>query len=252
MGQNFSFVDCCAAPIRSKDKVMDMSVEEMEILLTSNQLGILVLVLMQFLLVLFWLGLSFVFGFALYDGSAGTAHPVSHLGWWLMIELAVLCAGFMSYRFRMAPSSGMTKLEYSILDARNYLVFYVGLLIVGGISHIIHITLSIIEAAGCSSSFCRGFNVVDPANAALLAMPASVSAISIVWIVILFLMLGLEVGLIIRSLIYRRHLATVLAADATGRVFTVTTGREGQNVPEKLESSFTVTPLLSTTLKQRR
>ena len=95
-------------------------------MITSNSLGILVFVIAQFILLLLWMALSFAPGFALYDGTPGHAHSVSHIGWWLMMEALVVFSGAFTYKYRITSSnlSSNAKFEYSVAAMRNYLVYF--------------------------------------------------------------------------------------------------------------------------------
>ena len=224
MGNKYSCIDCCFGPIRaserfdpSKGNKVKMDSQDVLTMITSNGLGILVLVVAEFILSCMWMSLSFVQGFALYDGTTGHAHPISHFGWWIILEWSVIFAGAFTWKFLLSASnlSSSAKFEYSITDARNYLVFYIVMLFLGIVSNIVHFSLTLVENSFCSSSFCRGFNVIDPANAALLGQPPSTSVFLILFLVLLSALILFQIFLVFRAFGYRTHLGYAVWRDKT-------------------------------------
>lgn len=218
--QDFSILDCCFGPPKNKylfdpsrkrSGGQRLSPTQIQVLLTNNQLGISVLVFFQLLIFSFWLCLSLIDGFALYDGVSGVsshAHPVSHLGWWIVIELLVIIAGVAAVNFKLGTSKKRNTLELQVLSSVSYLkCIYMPILVIGILSNAVHAALTIVELSYCTSSFCRGFNVINPANSALLAASPRTSAFLIVFIVLLFVdIFVVQIWLIFRAYTYYTHL----------------------------------------------
>lgn len=242
MGNKYSCIDCCFGPIRaaerfdpSKGNRNRLDPQDVLTMITSNSLGILVLVCAELILFMLWLALSFVPGFALYDGTPGHAHPISHFGWWIIIEAAVIACGLLTYKYRLSASnlSASAKFEFSITDARNYLVFYMVMLVFGIVSNCVHFALTLVENSFCSSSFCRGFNVIDPANAPLLAQPPTTSVYLILFLTLLGLLVLFQIILMFRAFGYRTHLGYAVWRDKTLFDVRIDTGNDTKNDDEE-------------------
>lgn len=206
----FSCVDCCSGGERIKKGEGVFTPEEITVILKNNQTGITILVIFQLILLGVWAGFTFVPGFSVYDGQPGTAHPISHFGFWFIADLIVFAVGIVSVYFSLHVNERQG-LEFHVGKARDYLIFYLCILVIGMCSNIVHFALTIVEAVHCTSSFCRGFNVIDPANALSLGQPPVVSA----WLIMLVVLLAvnifvLQLVLVFRVYIYRIHLLATL------------------------------------------
>lgn len=218
MGANTSCIDCCFGPAKDESlfdnsntrnrNIPKLSAQDIRILINNNALGILVLTVLEAIFLAFWVSLSYVDGFALYDGVGGHPNPLSHLGFWFIIELLVVLSGLGATFFRLGSNERKNSLELQVRSTQTYLIYYIGVLAAGIIANFIHAALSIVEAGYCSSSFCRGYNVINPANASLLANPnPAVSGFLIAFIVLLFVdAFLLQMVLIYRSVVFRTHL----------------------------------------------
>jgi hypothetical protein len=235
-------MDCClGGPRQAKefDKNAGLDSAQIATLLTNNQVGIVVLVIFQVILAALWLAMSLVQGFSLYDGTGGHAHPVSHFGWWIIAELIVICIGVAAPYFTLAANKSK-KLEFHVNRARNYLVFYMAMLGIGILFNTVHASLSIVEATHCTSSFCRGFNVIDPINAPLLGQLPRTSGFIIVFIIMLFVdIFFIQLALFYRAWVYRTHLW--YAVGSSRKIFDVETGPETQEANDD-EEDGEVTP----------
>lgn len=191
MGGNFSCLDCCCGAAKSP-KAYDpesgdggLSARDIYVMLTNNQLSVESIQLFQALFFALWLALSFVPGFALYDGSPGHAHPVSHFGFWIIIEFAVIFVGRGSTGFKLSSPKDPNKLEYPIGKALTYLKFYIFMLIIGVLSNVAHAALSIVEIANCSSTLCvshKGFLIATIAGLFALAFVIEIWLLLRVWV----------------------------------------------------------------------
>lgn len=212
-----------------------------DVVINNDHLSIIVLCIVQSLLAALWLMLSFVFGFVLYDGAPGHPHAVNHTGFWLLIEVLVIVIGIVAGYFTLKADKSEMRLELHVQRTRNWLLFYLVMLVVAIIANAVHAALTIVESTHCSSSFCRGFNVVDPANAALLAAPASISGFMVAFIVLLFVDVCLvQVVLLYRTYVYRRDLMALLAQDATAFDVELAAGQESTSVRSRI-----VTPMMA-------
>lgn len=254
MGNGFSLLEACCGPARTSDmfdpsntgnRRNKLTPREIAVLLMNNQIGISVLIIVQILILCFWLSLSFVPGFALYDGSPGHAHPVSHLGWWVIIETLIVISGIAATYFRLSANHANTKLEMQVSSARTYLVFFIFMVCVGMVANAVHVALTLVEAVYCNSSFCRGFNVVDPANALLVAQPATISAFLLVFVVLLFFdIFCVQLMIVYRAVTYRTHLW--YAVWGAKQVFDIEQGEDGNNDNDQEDHNNEQTPVAPT------
>lgn len=245
----FSCMDCCSGGQRIKRGDISFTAEEITVILKNNQTGITILVLMQLVLLAVWAGFTVIPGFSVYDGQAGPAHPVSHFGFWYIIDLIVFAVGIVSVYFSL-HADGKQGLEFQVGKARDYLIFYLCVLLIGMCSNIVHLALTIVEAVHCTSSFCRGFFVIDPANALFLGQPPVLSA----WLILLIVLLAIDIFvlqlvLIFRVYIYRTQLLATLEGGFSN-VFAVPTPDEFEE--DLVEDIDTIPTPVSRSMEIRR
>lgn len=151
--------DACCLPARTPDEFtrnqMDVGVTNKAIfdLLRYNQSGILVLVFLGAAIVATWLVFSVVPGFALFDGASSEISAVSHIGWWVPIEVITLVVGgvsvFLSFQYNSDE-----RIEASITRLRGWLVFYIVVLALAIVANMVHLALSAVELSNCTSTLC--------------------------------------------------------------------------------------------------
>ena len=122
-------------------------------LLKYNQSGILFCLLILLVLQGPWYIFSVVPGFAKFDGAAGETSAVSHTGWWLYIEAIAIFIGAMSIYFGLHYTKRGT-IEKGVGRTRDFLKFYVFVLVIAIIANIIHFVLCGIEYSNCTSTLC--------------------------------------------------------------------------------------------------
>lgn len=157
---------CCRSSRREydfndKNNQKALSDADTLVLLKYNQVGILTILFLILLLVVTWMIFTVVPGFGRFDGAAGEASAVSHIGWWTGIELFVLVIGAMSIYFGIHYTTD-GKLEKGVGRMRQFLNFYTFLLVIAILANIVHFILAIIEANNCTSTLCtshKGFLV---------------------------------------------------------------------------------------------
>jgi len=130
-----------------------LTTQEVYVLLWNNQTGIDVAVDIQLLIFFLWMITSLVKGFALFDGALGEVSAVSHIGWWAGIEAFVIYVGSRSTKFGLHYTKKGV-IQKGIDRTMMYLWFYQIVVILGVISHGVHVGLSIVEASKCSSTLC--------------------------------------------------------------------------------------------------
>lgn len=151
--------DACCLPARTPDEfsrqAVDTGVTNKAIfdLLRYNQTGILVLIFLGAAIVATWVVFSVVPGFALFDGASTEISAVSHIGWWVPIEVLTLVIGgvsvFLSFQYNRDQ-----RIEASITRLRSWLVFYIVVLAAAIIANLVHLSLSAIELSNCTSTLC--------------------------------------------------------------------------------------------------
>lgn len=131
-------------------------------LLRYNQAGIVFLIVAGLAIVATWTVFSVVPGFARFDGDPTEISAVSHIGWWIPIEIITLVVGglsvFISFQYNRDQ-----KIEASISSLRGWLVFYIVILAIAIAANLVHLALSIVELTHCTSSLCmsnKGFLIV--------------------------------------------------------------------------------------------
>ena len=133
---------------------------EILLLLKRNQLSILIPVLVEFCLTQLWILCSIVPGFALYNGDASQVNAYTHLGWWLMIEVACIAVGCITTYFSLGYSSSERKIERNVSATLKWMYVYCFVLAITLVSHIVHGILATFELVGCTSSLCINYKWV--------------------------------------------------------------------------------------------
>ena len=150
--------DTCCRPHRHPDEfdlegkqVLDN--RDVVDLMTYNQVGIVTLLIISFVIIAVWSCFSIVSGFSKYDGTDPGLNVVSHTGWWLAIDIFVLLIGGMSI-FLAFNLSRREEIEISIHKMNGWLILFAIILGLGIISNIFHGVLSARELHYCTSSLC--------------------------------------------------------------------------------------------------
>lgn len=116
-----------------------------------------------------WMLANIVPGFALYDGTAGpTAY--THSGWWMVIQFFVLLLGEGVTRFSLHYSRSEGVVEKGIVDGINRMYWYLILVGLALVSHLIHLILMGLEVQMCDSTLCKDISWVFWATFALIAV----------------------------------------------------------------------------------
>lgn len=146
-----NFLTCCCT---ARQKPTPKTRDEAYTVLKNYQTGIYTLLIIQLLVVILWITMSYVNGFALYVVdptvliSSGWAHSVSHLGLWFILELVAIWLGSQVIWFAMEM-----KPEKSIESALRFLVVYLVAHVVSMVGDIIHIVLTGLEIGDQESTF---------------------------------------------------------------------------------------------------
>ncbi len=159
----FTCFDCCCGGTKEKSKFSKLSADVIYYILLYNQQAIDSLVYIQAIFFGVWQMLALVPGFALYNGVVnGPANAVTHFGWWSLIEFVVIIVGVRSTMFQLSIPGNVNKLEFPARQATEYNQFYLFMLIVGVISNIVQLGLTINELAygsGQLASTYLGFGI---------------------------------------------------------------------------------------------
>jgi len=101
-----------------------------------------------------WQMFAVVPGFALYDGAAGSVSAYTHYGWWSIIDGATIVWGIASLYFGINYVPSQRLVERGISRNITWLLVYIIVLGVNGISHLTHFVLSLFERVHCDSTLC--------------------------------------------------------------------------------------------------
>ena len=156
--------DVCCAPKRDvrdfdENELEPLTTSEVFVLLKNNQTGVDTIVLVQLLWLILWSLASLVPGFALFDGTAGEVSALSHIGWWMAIDIIVLFVGAKSTGFGLHYNKNGV-IEKGVGKVMAFLSFYIFVLVIGILAYIAHLVLSAIELSNCTSTLCvdqKGF-----------------------------------------------------------------------------------------------
>lgn len=146
-----NFLTCC---LQSQyDKPVKTS-EDAYTALKNFQTGIYTLMMVQVLVDILWIALTYVNGFALYVVdpsvvvSTGWAHSVSHMGLWFILEYLCAWTGGQVTGFSLE-----TRPEKSFAGALRFLIIYLIVLSVSMLGDIAHIVLTGLEIGDKESTF---------------------------------------------------------------------------------------------------
>ena len=228
--RRFNCCDCsCSTPVDDSE-AGNLSVEDVHDMLCNNQLGIDTLWFMECILFSVWLFYSLVPGFSLYNGTVGTANPVSHYAWWAWIEFVVLMIGARMTSFHLSMPSRGNRLEYPVRRAVIKATIYMVALVIGIVSNTIHFALTIVETSFCTSTFCTdeyGFLIVFIVMLGVLVFP-------------------LQFWLLFRVYVYQQHLS--IAVQVARTIFDMTPSDVPTTTNSKIDSK---TPLLEVVMQNR-
>jgi hypothetical protein len=147
-------LNCLTCCFEARRKPIPKTKEEAYDVLKNYQIGIYALLIIQLLIVILWITLSYVNGFSLYvvdpsvATSTGWAHSVSHLGLWFVLELLAIWLGSQITWFSMEIDTSK-----SIESALRRIIVYLVAHIISMIADIIHIVLTGIEIGDKESTF---------------------------------------------------------------------------------------------------
>lgn len=226
-----AFLDACCWPARRYtdfDDQYESSLTNAEALavLRYNIAGVITIIIINGFLFSLWLLTSLVPGFCRFDGAAGEASAISHIGWWAVIEFWVLLVGAMSVWFGLHYTRN-GKIEKGISNVRNFLVFYIIMLALAIIANIVHLVFSAIEWSNCTSTLCISYK-----------------GFLIAFVFLLAILIVMEAWQIYRVLVYRRNIAIVLATDKGEFGMSEDNNNRKSAVVEDVESYLPNTPLL--------
>lgn len=162
------------------------------ILLRRSQIAIRAVVTFQALLLILWATGAVVPGFGFYDGMAGVFNAISHPSFWLAWEIFLLYVGGGVLSFEV--SNTVTKEDdpqsiQQVRSVRNWIIFWVVLLVIGMGANITHIVACGTELSNCSSTLCMNY-----------------SGFLIAFVVLLSILIFVEVTGLYYACIYKRDL----------------------------------------------
>jgi len=123
-------------------------------ILKNYQTGIYTLLVIQVLIAILWIILSFVNGFALYTvdpsviQSSGWGHSISHIGFWFVLEFLVCWVGSQVTAFSMEKNQ-----EKSVEGSLRFLIIYFIILGISMVADATHIILTGLEIGSAESTF---------------------------------------------------------------------------------------------------
>lgn len=142
------------------NQVRRMKPAFLAILLRRYQVGIRAIVAMQMICLVLWSVGSVVPGFGFYDGAAGKFNAISHLGFWLGLEIFILFVGMAALSFEMNNTvyeSDDPRAIQQVNLTGTWLIFWIVMLVLGILANITHIVACAFELSDCSSSLCMNF-----------------------------------------------------------------------------------------------
>lgn len=126
-------------------------------LLKRNEMGINIMQSILVIAFVLWLLATGIPGFNLYDGAANTLNAYTHSMWWLVIQFIVIYVGASVTKYGLHYSVTDRVVEKAVSDTIIRMDFYMYLLGVGALAHIIHVVFMGIELNSCSSSLCNHY-----------------------------------------------------------------------------------------------
>lgn len=165
--------DCCFYGARDPDEFdrNGLTNEQTLVLLKYNQTGVVTIIFLALIVLVLWSIASIVPGFARFDGAAGETSAISHIGWWIAIEIFVLVVGAMSTFFGLHYTKEGA-IEKGVGRVRSFLTFYIFVLAIAIAANITHLVLSGLELSNCTSTLCtsqKGFLIALLVILAVLA-----------------------------------------------------------------------------------
>lgn len=145
-------MSCCARP--SSSEMATLTEEQVFKMLNLNYVAITVFVVVQGIFHVLWQLAAGIPGFALYDGDPG-AGAFSNFMWWSAIDLICFGVGCAAPLFRLNYVASGGVVEKNVEWTRAWLLAYMFILVVAGVSNIIHAGLLISDGAFCSSTLCK-------------------------------------------------------------------------------------------------
>lgn len=104
-------------------------------------------------ILVFWVCLSIVKGFCMYDAvPPASFHAISHIGFWVAIEIFVITIGFMSVSFDL--STFRDGFALSVKRTIELMTFWTILLVFAIIANIIHLVAASLELSDCRTTLC--------------------------------------------------------------------------------------------------
>ncbi len=143
---------CCSRP--SASEMATMTEEQVFKMLNLNYVAITVFVVIQGIFFVLWQMAAGIPGFALYDGDPG-AGAFSNYMWWSAIDFIAFGVGCAAPLFRLNYVGEGGTVEKNVEWTRAWLVAYMFILVVAGISNLIHAGLLISDGISCTSTLCR-------------------------------------------------------------------------------------------------
>lgn len=232
---SISCKECCCGPRRGAEE-LGKGPTYIYSVLNANQLRVDSLFIIMATLTAVWISFSLIDGFALYEvkdtmsPSAGVANVVSHLGWWLFIEFAMLLALARATGFRLSMPRTSNKLEMPVKRAQVYIIFVMFMVVLSWIANVVQTILAIFELS-------YGISVLAIDRQGFL-----IAFVVLLGVFIFFL----KPYLLWSLYVYYGDLASALEADST--IYDLTTS--SQDTFEKeggLIGTSIVTPLLKQT-----
>jgi len=126
-------------------------------LLKRNEMGINIMQSILVIAFVLWLLATGIPGFNLYDGAANTLNAYTHSMWWLVIQFIVIYIGASVTKYGLHYSISDRVVEKGVADAIIRMDFYMYLLGIGGVAHILHVVFMGIELNSCTSSLCAHY-----------------------------------------------------------------------------------------------
>jgi hypothetical protein len=132
---------------------MDDVLEPAYYRLKVSEATITACIIIHGLVLFFWATCGLIKEFNYYDAVPPAGfHAITHLGFWLGIELIVLLIGALSYTFSITASE--KGFFYELNRVGELLSFWLFLLLGAIAANIVHLIAAAMELADCRSSLC--------------------------------------------------------------------------------------------------
>jgi hypothetical protein len=124
--------------------------------LKYSQVGFISVVIIQFAIHLAWELATLVPGFTRYDGGSAM-NANTHAGWWMVIDLCVLCWGIAAPFFTLHYTRNGT-IEKGVMRTHQWLLGYMILAGIGAVVSLVHFILTMGELIpNCDSTLCAQY-----------------------------------------------------------------------------------------------